>query len=434
MRFVGDLRHLLKGARFRQVFAVRVTSQCADGVFQVALASYVLFSPEQEPDARAIALGLAAILLPFSVLGPFVGVFLDRWSRRQVLVWSNLLRVVPVLVCAVIIAAGLPEWLLFAFVLLAFSINRFLLAALSAALPHVVVTDDLVLANAITPTSGTIAFMTGLAVATGLRPVVPGSQPAAVIVCGSALVYLAAAALAARIPRDLLGPDFDPAFPAVRQAARHVARGLVAGVRHLHERPTAGHALAVIAAHRFFYGLSTVTLILLYRNYFYAPTDTSASLEGLSIAVLVSGLGFFMAAVVTPVATARMVPQAWMLTLLVTAAVIEVFPGGMFTEPTVLVAAFVLGISAQGVKICVDTLVQAGIDDAFRGRVFALYDVIFNVVFVLAAAVGTLVVPTRGKSYLVVAIVAIGYLVTAAVYLSRLRLEAMTPTGEPSRG
>ena len=43
------LVHLLRGTWFRRLFAVRITSQLTDGVFQVALASYVVFSPERAP-------------------------------------------------------------------------------------------------------------------------------------------------------------------------------------------------------------------------------------------------------------------------------------------------------------------------------------------------------------------------------------------------
>jgi predicted MFS family arabinose efflux permease len=96
--------------------------------------------------------------------------------------------------------------------------------------------------------------------------------------------------------------------------------------------------------------------------------------------------------------------------------VTQVFPGALFTEPAILVAAFVLGLASQGIKICVDTLVQTHIDDAFRGRVFALYDVIFNVAFVAAAATGAAVLPESGKSYPVVAAIALGYLATALWY------------------
>ena len=101
MTALRHLVHLLRGTWFRRLFAVRVASQLTDGVFQVALASYVVFSPEKAPGPGAIAAALAVVLLPFSVLGPFVGVFLDRWSRRQVLAWSNFVRVGLVALLAV---------------------------------------------------------------------------------------------------------------------------------------------------------------------------------------------------------------------------------------------------------------------------------------------------------------------------------------------
>jgi MFS family permease len=434
MSFVGDLRHLLREQQFRRLFSVRVTSQAADGVFQVALASYVLFSPERHADAQSIAAAFAAVLLPFSVLGPFAGVFLDRWNRRQVLALVNAARVVPVLATAVIVTSHGSDLVLFVVVIAAFSMNRFLLAGLSAALPHVVLREELVLANAVTPTAGTIAFLVGVAVGTGLRRITfPGSDDVVVtvvIICFAAVGYLAAAGLALRIPRDRLGPDYDPDLPAVRRELRRVASGLVAGLRHLRERRPAAHALTVIAAHRFWYGLSVVATVLLYRNYFNAPSDTDAGLAGLSEAVLVSGAGFLTAAVVTPIALQRTSIRSWVITLLLLAAVVQAFPGALYTEPGLLVAAYGLGLSAQGVKICVDTLVQVHIDDAFRGRVFSLYDVIFNVVFVAAAAVGAVVLPEDGKSYAVLATIVVGYLLTAAWYarVTPARQTAARPT------
>ena len=94
---------------------------------------------------------------------------------------------------------------------------------------------------------------------------------------------------------------------------------------------------------------------------------------------------------------------------------VELFPAGLFTEAGLLPAAFALGLSAQGVKICVDTLVQLNIDDAYRGRVFSLYDVLFNLVFVAAAGVAALVIPDDGKSYAVLICVSAGYALTACL-------------------
>ncbi len=166
----------------------------------------MLFSPQDKPSAGAIAAGLAALLLPFTVVGPFVGVFLDRWRRRQVLVYANLVRLAPVAVLAAMVAAGEKGGWLFVVVLLALSVNRFLLAGLSAALPHVVVRRELVLANSLTPTSGTIAFIVGVGLASVARSVLPDD----VLVLVSGLGYLAAALLALRMPADSSGRTSTP--------------------------------------------------------------------------------------------------------------------------------------------------------------------------------------------------------------------------------
>lgn len=418
MSVVRDLRLLLRGRDFRRLFAVRIGSQFSDGVFQVALASYVLFSPERQTSPTAIAGAFAAVLLPFSVLGPFTGVFIDRWSRRQILAWSNFVRVLLLMVVASVIAAGTVGPVLFFAVVVTLSVNRFLLAALSAALPHVVDEDRLVIANSLTPTSGTAAFMIGLSAGALLRELANavGTRPNVVVALAAALLYGVAGLLALRMSRGLLGPDYDPAMPTVREHARHVLIGLIDGLRHLRTRKEAAAGLSAIGAHRFFYGMSTVATILLYRSYFNDPADTEAGFTGLATAVLVSGAGFVAAAFITPFVTERITLQQWVLTLLVLASAVQVMPGAFYTVPTLLAAAFALGITSQGVKICVDTLVQETVADAFRGRVFALYDVIFNVAFVAAAAAAAVLLPVDGKSYPVLALISAGYAATAAAY------------------
>ena len=67
------------------------------------------------------------------------------------------------------------------------------------------------------------------------------------------------------------------------------------------------------------------------------------------------------------------------------AALTEIVFGLPYQIQTILPAALLLGIVAQGSKICVDTLVQEQVEDDFRGRVFSFYDTLFNVTFVAAA-------------------------------------------------
>jgi MFS family permease len=412
----AHLLRLLRGTWFRRLFGVRLASQLSDGVFQVALASYALFAGDQL-EASAIAGALAVVLLPFSLLGPFAGVFLDRWSRRQVLVWANLSRVAIVAVVAAEVASGVPDWLFYATVLVCLSVNRFLLAGLSAALPHTVAGDDLVTANALTPTAGTLAYVVGLGVGAAVRSAGNGAGwdgDVTVLLAGSA-AYAGAGLLALRIPRDQLGPDPDPRRPSVLASLGAVMRGLVDGLRHLRARPLPASGLLAIGSHRYWFGISAVALVLLYRNAFH-PGDADEAFAGLSTAALVGGAGFLVAALVTPSVTDRIPARTWVLVLLVVGAAVQVYPTAIYSETALLVSVFVLGVVSQGIKICVDTFVQAGIDDAFRGRVFSLYDVLFNVVFVAAAATGALVLPADGRSYAVLGVLSAGYLLTAVLF------------------
>ena len=100
------IRALLARPDFRRLLATRLLSQFGDGVFQAALAGTVLFNPQRAADPVDVAAGFAVLLLPYSLVGPFAGVWLDRWSRRQVLVHANLLRAALVAVVAGLVLVG----------------------------------------------------------------------------------------------------------------------------------------------------------------------------------------------------------------------------------------------------------------------------------------------------------------------------------------
>ncbi|OAR23821.1 MFS transporter [Streptomyces sp. ERV7] len=415
MSVVRDLRVLLRLRNFRHLLAVRLLSQASDGVYQVALATHVVFSPEKQTSPTAIASAMAVLLLPYSVVGPFAGVLLDRWQRRQVFLYGNLLRALLAGCTALLLLASAPDALFYTSALCVTAVNRFVLAGLSAALPRVVDEERLVMANSLSPTAGTLAATAGGGLAFGLRLVVPAD--AATVLLGS-LLYLCAALWSLRLPPGLLGPDPDAVRPGIGAAIGTTARGLADGLRHLRERRTAARVLTAMTLMRFCYGALTVLVLMLCR---YAWADgASDGLALLGLAVGISGAGFFVAAVVTPGAVARLGPYRWMAVCAGTAAVLEPALGLPFAPVPVLVAAFVLGLTTQGAKISTDTVVQSSVDDAYRGRIFSLYDVLFNVAFVSAAAVAALMLPPDGKSALLVVTVSVIY-AAVAVFMTRFQ-------------
>jgi hypothetical protein len=289
------------------------------------------------------------------------------------------------------------------------SLNRFLLAGLSAALPHTIGPGEYMVANSVVPTIGPAGALIGAAVGTSLRLLLggflPDYQANAVVFALAAAGYAVSASLSLRIPRRRLGPD--EVAPA---SARDIVSGLFAAIRHLVDRRPAGLGLLTIGAQRIVYGVVTVATILVYRNYFHPVTEVEPAIADLGLLVGFTGAGFVLAAVITPPMTARIGVRAWMIGCLFGCAVFQLVPGAIYTKTWLMVAAFLLGVTAQCVKICVDTLVQAHVDDEFKGRVFVIYDMIFNLVLVAAAAIAALIVPTNGKSVLVIAVLAGCYL------------------------
>ncbi|MFF2780418.1 MFS transporter [Streptomyces sp. NPDC058052] len=417
MSVVRDLRVLLRLRDFRRLLTVRLLSQCADGVYQVALATYVVFSPEKQTSPTAIASAMAVLLLPYSLVGPFAGVLLDRWQRRQVFLYGNLLRALLAGGTAVLVLASVPDWLFYASALSVTAVNRFVLAGLSAALPRVVDEERLVVANSLSPTAGTLAATVGGGLAFGVRLLADDSDAA--VVAFGAVLYLCAALASLRIARTLLGPDPDQVPPRLSTALVSTAQGLAAGLRHLSERRPAARALAAVGSMRFCYGALLVTVLMLCR-YTWSTTE-SEGLGLLGIAVAASGAGFFAAAVLSPWAVGRFGPFGWMILCSAAAAVLVPALTLPFAPTPFLVAAFVLGLITQGAKIATDTVVQTNVDDAFRGRVFSLYDVLFNVAFVAAAGVAALMLPPDGRSPLLVALVAAGYAAIALLLRGGLR-------------
>ena len=298
------------------------------------------------------------------------------------------------------------------------SLNRYLLAALSASLPHTIESGEYIVANAVVPTVGPAGVLIGAGLGTGLRLVLggdagrPGQRDPVRRRCRRLRGERRPARAADPASRLSVPRSGVAAAPGRRGASTASSRRS----RHLRERRAAGLGLLTIAAHRLVYGVVTVATILVYRNYFHAVDEVDAAIADLGLLVVVTGAGFVLAAVVTPPVTARFGVRRWMVVSLVASAVLQLVPGAIYRKVPLLVAAFLLGITAQNVKICVDTLVQAHVEDGFKGRVFVLYDMVFNVALVTAAGIGALILPANGKSVTLLVVLAACYLLTAAAF------------------
>ncbi len=390
---------VLRHANARELLGVRIFGQAGDGLLQTALATFILFSPQRETDPRKIALAFGILLLPYSVIGPFVGVFIDRWSRRTILIRANWLRIVTMIAIAIVITGHAANTLLAILVLISLGLNRFVQAALSAALPHVVDGDDLVPANALFPTLGTTAASLAAALGLATQNVLSNSDSvnAGLVVVGSVFAGIASLIALRITPKDILGPDFVEL--AMRDEFRNALSGLAAGFRYMVQSGRTLSSMVAVSFQRWAFGALTVHALLLSRNSWSINSTADEAILYFGLCAGAAALGAFTAALLSTFLLSDRQDkskfeagdsphrQVHLITAMVIATVVSVvvtFVGYQVgTLIAVCAAAASLGFAGQLLKINADTTIQRTIDDAHRGRVFSIFDMMINVALVL---------------------------------------------------
>ena len=410
---------ILTDRKFARLLRVRWTGQLTDGIFQSALASFVLFSPERQANALSAALAFAVVLLPYSIIGPFVGTILDRISRQRAIAFSNLTRAITLLVISLLIFQGRTGVELTVFVLVAFGVNRLILAGLSAGIPLMIESKSLISANALAVTGGSVFVVIGGGIGLGIRKLIDGLVTAdhadGYIILVAAIFYLLAAFFASLLKKQEIGPlDHE-----IKNAS--FAQGIIEmreGINFLRQHIDAARGIAAVALHRG--GITALTLIalLLERNTFNDPADTEAGLAGLSFTLSIAAVGFVAGAVAAPYGVRRVGRHRWMRFSLMASTLGPLCILFVRTPLTLVCAAFLTALFGQSLKVTNDALVQSKIDDIYRGRVFSVYDVVVNGAIVSGAVIAALLLPNSGDTYVVPALVAAIYL-TAGVRLLR---------------
>jgi MFS family permease len=396
-----------------------------DGVFQSALASFVLFSPERQANALSAAIGFAVVLLPYSIVGPFVGTILDRVSRQRALFFANLARSANLLVVAVFVFSGATGVALTAVVLIAFGINRLILAALSAGLPLLIDAKSLITANAIAVTGGSVLVVIGGGIGVGVRALVDGAaladQADSLLILIAAGGYLTAALLAGRLNKYEIGPL------AHEKAAASFKQGFIdmrEGIDFLRKNIDTARGITATAVHRGGLTALTLTALLLERNTFNDPSRPEDGLQGFGIALTIAGIGVFLGAFLAPYGVARFGRHRWIKFAMFASAFSPIFLAIWQTEVALAVTAFLTAFCGQNIKVTNDALVQSKIDDYYRGRVFAVYDVVVNSAIVSGGLIAALLLPTSGVTAKVPLFVMGAYLLVAVVVLRPSKFKA----------
>lgn len=353
----GYLELLRENRGFRQLWLGQVVSQMGDWFNTIALYTIIL---NLTGSGRDIGLMMVARFLPSFVFGPLSGVLADRFSRRSIMIASDLLRALVVLGFLFVRRAD-QLWILYVLTVAQLALSTFFEPAKTAAIPSIVSDRELVAANAISSVTWSVMLTLGAAVG-GIVTGWFGTDVAFVL---DAFTYLLSAALIARVRV--------PKRPRHPKQKLTIYRMLgisetIEGARYVKQRRRVLALLLVKPA----WGLGggILTLLAVFGEQIFPVGGSPAT--GIGVLFAARGIG----TAVGPIVARRIAGEG--KTRMQNSIGIAFLIGGLFYIAFGAASSFILALVVLGIAHCGGSilwvfstvLLQRGVEDEFRGRVF----------------------------------------------------------------
>jgi MFS family permease len=199
------------------------------------------------------------------------------------------------------------------------------------------------------------------------------------VIVAAGAMWLVGSLIATRITTSLT-PHLPPA-DAVTDEVRRVAREFVDGIGRLARTPRAVGPITSITIDQFGQGIMLVLSLFVFRERYGEGVGSFSNLIG------AGGVGVLVGILTVGKLEERLAKERIVARAFVAGGVCLLALSLHLTGLTLLLGSFAVGLTFAWKKIPVDTMVQEAVPDGYRGRVFAVYDVSYNLSRVIAAFV-----------------------------------------------
>jgi MFS family permease len=366
---------LLRRRSFGLLWFGGLISVAGDWVLAAALPFFVY---QRTGSTVATAGMIVAELLPHVVLGTVAGVFVDRWDRRLILVWTNVAQAATV---AVLILVADPDmlWLVYAVAAVQSALAAMSGPAETSLVPALVEDEMLVPANALNGLNNRLARLLGLPLG-GVLLTVAGIEAVILVDVAS---FLAAAALFAGMQVVRRPPE--PGHDVAEEAAGAVKSTLAewqAGMRIMRRRPEIRTVFVILGIATFSgtmldpLSVAWVRDVLGQEATTYALLMTTHAVAGIVSSALIGRFG------------RTLTPRALMGWGSVMAGFLSLAKYNIPLLPVAYGTTGATGLTSVASSIGVDTHVQRVVPTEYQGRVFGALGASGALLSLLGAAVG----------------------------------------------
>lgn len=332
----------------------------------LVLAKALLFADTDGPTPVLLAQAALSGAVPLVLAGPIAGFVADRWPRKQILVSGQAFRAAISLAAAGGLAFGTRNTVLVAFVI-GLCATRVLFTARVASVRHLVRQHELVAADSLMQIVGVAAATIGGGVFTLLLPV-----PAAGQLVVASIGHFAAAYAFDRT-RTWLGGEGETSTIRWRAVFAQLSCGKTR------------YATLSTASNRLLVGCAVATIALDVDG----RTDGSAS--GYALTLGVAGVSSFAGSVTSEWMNERVPRRALTVGCFLLAGFVFV-PAAFLPGVEIRLAAVGVGVFLfQNLRVASDATIQANAASGTCGRVFAGYDIAFNLAYIAGLVLGLIV-------------------------------------------
>ena len=344
---------VLRNRDFLALWLSQLVSKAGDNFAVIAALTLI--------NELAVSSGIAVVVIGVATTVPQLfalvsGVFVDRFSRKTVMIVTDLLRAVFILF-ALLVQDSSQLYILYLTAFVVMGLGAVFIPARNASIPNMVPEEHLLTANALVQATELISLILGASLATiviGLT-----STGTAFVIDSITFLVSALLLLGARIPRG--APP--PAAYAPGSEFRKFWAGFSNGIRYISSNKSLLQLMAITTMATL--GLSATTLLA--GAYFEELLEISAEYMGFLLAT--EGIGMAVGAVlISTYASWARSRQTVSITMIVLGAGILVFA----LSPAywlVLVGALVVGLCVVSARSTLAAMTQALVPDAQRGRV-----------------------------------------------------------------
>ena len=357
-------RDLFSYPSFRFAISGQFVSQTSDALTSFTLAELLVFSFNSGPSLSAMVWTLLISAIPLILVSPIAGHLADRFNRKTLLQHGHIARA---LITATALLATNSQFRFVGYVVFGvlLGLTRILYTARATSYPRLVRKHELVAADSTSLIVGVLAGSVGAGIGMALA-----GRSAATALLIAVLGQSLAACLFGRISVDL------------GKGIKKASRGHVMPMIRQLNMPKTKFAMYATASHRFILGICIASVSLLVDSAYGLNTTGYIAVLGFSAA------GSFCGSLSAEWVSEHFPRRSITIIAFVASSAVSVVSCIAANPHIGLFSIAITTFLFQNLRVRSDATIQSNVSKSNIGHVFAAYDMLYNLAFIIGAIVG----------------------------------------------